>query len=69
TRVATGQLEGRLCVNPFGEDWDYAPGTLLVAEAGGVVRNIGSEGYDFRNHSFLAAPSQVEKELRGLLHI
>lgn len=61
--IASGKLEGRICIDPYGADWDYAPGSLLVAEAGGIVRNIGSESYDFRNHNFLAVNPEVYNEL------
>lgn len=66
SKVASGQIEGRVCLNAFGKDWDYAPGSLLVAEAGGVVRNIGSESYDFRNHSFTATTPQVYEDLKKI---
>lgn len=61
--IASGKLEGRICVEPYGKDWDYAPGSLLVSEAGGKVANIGSNDYDYTNHSFLATNSFVFDEL------
>lgn len=61
--VAEGKLEGRLCFDPWGYDYDFAPGTLLVQEAGGMVANIGSRDYDYRNTNFLAANPAVFKEL------
>jgi len=60
--VATGKLEGRICFNPYGEDYDYAPGSLLVSEAGGIVANIGSTKYDFNNLDFIAANKPLYKE-------
>jgi myo-inositol-1(or 4)-monophosphatase len=66
SQVARGKVEGRVCLNAFGKDWDYAPGSLLVSEAGGVVRNIGSDSYDFRNHSFTATNPQIYKDLQEL---
>ncbi len=60
--VATGKLEGRICLNPYGEDYDYAPGSLLVSEAGGIVANIGSTKYDFNNLDFIAANKHLYKE-------
>lgn len=53
--VARGMLEGRVCFDPYGNDYDYAPGSLLVSEAGGIVANIGSTKYDFNNTDFIAA--------------
>lgn len=66
SKVASGKFEGRICLTPFGKDWDYAPGALLVSEAGGVVRNIGSDSYDFHNHSFTATTPQVYEDLKRL---
>jgi myo-inositol-1(or 4)-monophosphatase len=61
--IASGKLEGRICFDPFGQPYDFAPGCLLVAEAGGVVANIGSAEYDYRNVSFIASNSVVFKQL------
>ncbi|MDP3997263.1 MAG: inositol monophosphatase family protein [bacterium] len=65
-QVADGKMDGRICLNAFGKNYDYAPGSLLVEEAGGIVRNIGSDTYDFNNHSFIAANSRVYQDLRNL---
>lgn len=61
--IASGKLDGRINVDPYGKDYDYAPGSLLVAEAGGVVANIGSTTYDYRNHSFIAANPAAYRDL------
>lgn len=61
--VAAGKLDGRVCFNGGGKDYDYAPGSLLVSEAGGVVANIGSRVYDYRNIDFIAANPRIFKEL------
>lgn len=61
--VASGKIDGRICLNPFGKDWDFAPGSLLVSEAGGIVKNIGKSSYDYQNHDFLAVNKEVYKEL------
>ena len=61
--VATGKLEGRVTFDPYGHDWDYAPGSLLVSEAGGVVANLGSSSYDHRNLDFIAASPNAFKML------
>lgn len=61
--IASGKIEGRICVDPFGKDWDYAPGALLVSEAGGVVVNIGKSSYDYKNHNFLAVNKKIYQEL------
>lgn len=64
--VASGILEGRICIAPFGQDYDYAPGSFLVEEAGGVVKNIGQDSYDFRNYDFIASNQKVFDELQSL---
>jgi len=61
--IAQGRLEGRISFDPFGKDWDFAPGSLLVTEAGGRVTNIGSPTYDFKNHNLIAANLAVHEEL------
>ncbi len=62
-QVAKGAIEGRVCFNPFGKDYDFAPGTLLVAEAGGIVANIGKNTYDYTNLNFIAANKPVYEAL------
>lgn len=59
--VATGKIEGRVNFDPYGKDYDFAPGALLVREAGGVVANIGAQTYDYRNTDILAANPKVFK--------
>ena len=48
--IASGVWEAKITREPYGFDWDYAPGSLLVSEAGGIVRNHGVDTFDFRNH-------------------
>ena len=61
--VASGKLDARICLDPFGKDYDYAPGSLLVSEAGGIVTNIGSAEYDYRNTNFIVANPAIHEEL------
>ena len=61
--IASGKIEGRICLDPFGKDYDFAPGSLLVAEAGGIVANIGSKEFDCQNLNFIAANKVVYEEL------
>lgn len=61
--IACGKVDGRVTVNGYGKDYDFAPGSLLVSEAGGVVANVGSHEYDYRNTSFLATNPVIFKEL------
>ena len=61
--IASGKLDARVTFDPYGSDYDFAPGALLVAEAGGVVANLGSKEYDYRNVNFIAANPIIYKEL------
>ena len=63
TLIASGKLEGKICVDPHGKDYDFAAGTFLVSEAGGTVANIGKKTYDYRNGNFIASNSLVFKAL------
>lgn len=63
TQVAIGKMDGRITIDPFGKDWDYAPGALLIKEAGGIVQNIGSRDYDYRNHNYIAVNPVIYNEL------
>ena len=49
--------------NPYGKDWDYAPGALLVTEAGGIATNIGKTTYDYRNHDYIITNPVIHREL------
>jgi myo-inositol-1(or 4)-monophosphatase len=64
--IASGKLDGRATFNPPGKDYDFAPGSLLVSEAGGIVTNIGSSDYDYRNVDFIAGNPKVHKELENI---
>lgn len=57
--VASGKLDARITKDPYGYDWDYAPGSLLVEEAGGIVKNHSSDSYDFTDHDYIAANPNV----------
>ncbi len=68
--VASGKFEARICVDPWGNDYDYAPGTLLVSEAGGRVANIGKNTYDYRDLNFIASNKPIFNELtQGAAHL
>jgi myo-inositol-1(or 4)-monophosphatase len=66
--VASGKIEGRISLNPYGKDFDFAPGALLVKEAGGIVANINSDTYDYQNLDFIATNKKVYPEIVRLLH-
>lgn len=61
--IASGKLDGKIAIDPYAKSWDFARGSLLVQEAGGVARNIGSTGYNYRNPDFIIASPIVYREL------
>ena len=61
--VAAGKLDVRVTFDGWGFDYDFAPGSLLVEEAGGVVANIGKRTYDYRNSDFLAVNKEIFEQL------
>lgn len=61
--VAEGKIDGRVVYGAFGNDYDFAPGTLLVKEAGGVVTNIGHTDYALSMADHIAANPIVHAEL------
>lgn len=61
--VASGKIEGRINFKPLGCDFDYASGTFLVKEAGGIVTNIGSDKFDYTNLNSIAVNKKVYKAL------
>lgn len=61
--VASGKIEGRINFEPLGCDFDYAAGSLLVKEAGGVVANIGSNKFDYTNLNSLAVNEKYYRVL------
>lgn len=63
--VAHGKVEGVICHEPYEQIWDLAPGTLLIEEAGGVVRNLLQDTYDPGNLNVIAATSEVYQILKA----
>lgn len=61
--VASGKLDAKITQDPYGFDWDYAPGSLLIQEAGGIVRNHGRADYNYTNHELIAGNQLVYKGL------
>lgn len=61
--IASGKLDGRVGLDPYGMDWDYAAGSLLVSEAGGITENIGKTTYEYQNHDFIIANKAIHSEL------
>jgi fructose-1,6-bisphosphatase/inositol monophosphatase family enzyme len=63
--VAHGKVEGVICKEPYEHIWDIAPGSLLIEEAGGIVRNLNHDTYDPGNLDFIAAAPEVYRKLRA----
>ncbi len=63
--VASGKIEARIVYDGFGKDYDFAAGTLLVSEAGGVVKNFKSDTYDYTNLNFIASNKEIYEVLLG----
>lgn len=62
-KVATGAAEAHIVSDGWGQDYDFAPGILLVQEAGGIVANIGRRDFSLSNLRFIAANPRVFTEL------
>ena len=67
--IAQGKIEGRIALDPYGGDWDYAAGSLIVTEAGGRAVNIGKNSYDYTNHNFIMGNPNVCREIKKIYHI
>ena len=61
--IASGKMEARIAKDGWGKDQDYAGGTLLVQEAGGVVANIGQKNYQYTNLDLIACNKVIYQEL------
>lgn len=66
--VATGAIEARLTYKGHAKPWDYAPGAIIVQEAGGRIANIGSDSYDYRNTDVIAANPAVFGEIMHFMN-
>lgn len=54
SKVAEGTTAARFQINAGGYIHDYAPGALLVSEAGGILIPIKEDKYNFKSRSFVA---------------
>ncbi len=61
--VASGRIEARIVYDGFGKDYDFAAGTLLVSEAGGIVKNFGSDTYNYKDLNFIASNKELYTDL------
>ncbi len=65
-QIARGAIEGYINFNPekpSSAEWDYAPGSLLVQEAGGIIRTMGMDDFELGRPHFVASNQKVYREL------
>jgi myo-inositol-1(or 4)-monophosphatase len=65
--IARGAVDGAVVWFSNGHVWDFAPGTLLVQEAGGRVENLEGGSYDYRNTKFIAANPIIFDQLKDFV--
>ncbi|MEK9196199.1 MAG: inositol monophosphatase family protein [Patescibacteria group bacterium] len=63
TQVASGLIEARAQVNGPGYIYDFLPGCILIKSAGGVVRNINDEGWDYKDLDTIASNAVIADDL------
>lgn len=56
-QIAAGRVDANL--EPAGKAWDVCAGSLLVTEAGGVVRNMLGEPFDMAHDTTIVAAANV----------
>ncbi|WP_198152927.1 inositol monophosphatase [Pseudofrankia sp. DC12] len=67
SQLASGVIDGIICDDSWEKDWDVAPGSLLVEEAGGIIHNIGKSGYSYKDTNLIATTPTVHAELEANL--
>lgn len=65
--VVEGYLDAYVVIGGQGQAWDYAPRALMLSEAGAKVTNIGSETYDYKKLSLIAAHPDLYDFIYNLL--
>lgn len=65
--VARGAIEGVAAKSAKVGPWDYAPGALIIQEAGGRVANIGHDTYDYRKTDLVASNAVIFDELMNFM--
>lgn len=64
TQVADGKAAARFNILGGGYVHDYAPGALLVAEAGGAIIPVKDDEYTYESRSFVVCHPALEQTLR-----
>jgi myo-inositol-1(or 4)-monophosphatase len=67
--VAEGQVAGRFNLHSRGYIHDYAPGALLVSEAGGVIIPVKDAEYTYESRSFVACHPELAQVTREHLDL
>ncbi|OYW43818.1 hypothetical protein B7Z28_00620, partial [Candidatus Saccharibacteria bacterium 32-45-3] len=67
TQILDGIVAARFQMHASGSAHDYAPGALLIYEAGGVILPIKQDSYTFETTSFIATHSDYAELLKGLV--
>jgi fructose-1,6-bisphosphatase/inositol monophosphatase family enzyme len=67
TMVAQGEAAARFNLHSGGHTHDYAPGALLVSEAGGVLIPVLDDEYTYETRSFVACHPGLERLVRELV--
>jgi fructose-1,6-bisphosphatase/inositol monophosphatase family enzyme len=60
SKVAEGLTAARFQINAGGYIHDYAPGALLVKEAGGEIISLDTEKYSIKSRSFIACHPKIK---------
>lgn len=64
TLVADGTVAARFNLHSGGYTHDYAPGALLISEAGGIILPVLDDMYTYKTRSFVACHPGLEAVLR-----
>ena len=65
TLVADGLAAARFNLLSNGYTHDYAPGALLISEAGGVIVSVLDDTYTYESRSFVACHPALERVLQS----
>lgn len=65
--VASGAVDARVTYFGSGKPYDFAPGCLIVEEAGGRIGNVGLDRFDFRAPHPVAANPVIFDQLMDFL--
>lgn len=63
--VALGRIDA--CIDRVDKPWDWAAGSLIVSEAGGVVTNFQGKRLDLYTPSFVAANPGCHREIISIV--